>query len=182
MSRGALPIALGRDTSGRPVAFFDNPGGPQVPQTVIDALVTYLRRANANHAGAFPPSRRAITREMKRQGRVWIRIFPDLPVTSKPTEFRMGKGKCVVAASLSVIVGSFALLYVFIIGGQAFPLSIFPGHSVTSTFADGQIATYIPSLPEILLGFGGLGIAFLITLVSVRVLDSLPHDAPSSKK
>jgi len=38
-------------------------------------------------------ARRAITREMKRQGRVWIRIFPDLPVTSKPTEVRMGKGK-----------------------------------------------------------------------------------------
>ena len=38
-------------------------------------------------------ARRAITREMKRQGRVWIRVFPDLPVTSKPTEVRMGKGK-----------------------------------------------------------------------------------------
>ncbi len=38
-------------------------------------------------------ARRAITREMKRAGRVWIRIFPDLPVTSKPTEVRMGKGK-----------------------------------------------------------------------------------------
>ncbi|MDF1857102.1 50S ribosomal protein L16 [Pseudooceanicola sp.] len=38
-------------------------------------------------------ARRALTRHMKRQGRVWIRIFPDLPVTSKPTEVRMGKGK-----------------------------------------------------------------------------------------
>src|SRR5436190_11759986 len=38
-------------------------------------------------------ARRAITREMKRQGRVWIRIFPDVPVTGKPTEVRMGKGK-----------------------------------------------------------------------------------------
>ena len=38
-------------------------------------------------------ARRAITREMKRQGRVWIRVFPDLPVTSKPTEVRMGSGK-----------------------------------------------------------------------------------------
>ena len=38
-------------------------------------------------------ARRAMTRHMKRQGRVWIRIFPDLPVTSKPTEVRMGKGK-----------------------------------------------------------------------------------------
>ncbi len=38
-------------------------------------------------------ARRAMTRHMKRQGRVWIRIFPDLPVTKKPTEVRMGKGK-----------------------------------------------------------------------------------------
>lgn len=38
-------------------------------------------------------ARRAITRHMKRAGRVWIRIFPDLPVTSKPQEVRMGSGK-----------------------------------------------------------------------------------------
>ena len=38
-------------------------------------------------------ARRAITRQMKRQGRVWIRIFPDVPVTGKPAEVRMGKGK-----------------------------------------------------------------------------------------
>ena len=38
-------------------------------------------------------ARRAITRAMKRQGRVWIRIFPDVPVSSKPAEVRMGSGK-----------------------------------------------------------------------------------------
>ncbi len=38
-------------------------------------------------------ARRAITRQMKRQGRVWIRIFPDVPVSQKPTEVRMGSGK-----------------------------------------------------------------------------------------
>ena len=38
-------------------------------------------------------ARRAITRHMKRQGRLWIRIFPDLPVSSKPAEVRMGSGK-----------------------------------------------------------------------------------------
>ena len=38
-------------------------------------------------------ARRAITRQMKRQGRVWIRVFPDVPVSQKPTEVRMGKGK-----------------------------------------------------------------------------------------
>ena len=38
-------------------------------------------------------ARRAITRHIRRQGRVWIRIFPDVPVSSKPAEVRMGKGK-----------------------------------------------------------------------------------------
>ncbi len=47
-------------------------------------------RVNARQIEA---ARRAITRHMKRAGRVWIRIFPDVPVTKKPTEVRMGKGK-----------------------------------------------------------------------------------------
>ena len=38
-------------------------------------------------------ARRAMTRHIKRAGRVWIRVFPDLPVSQKPTEVRMGKGK-----------------------------------------------------------------------------------------
>ena len=47
-------------------------------------------RINARQIEA---ARRAITRHMKRAGRVWIRIFPDVPVSKKPTEVRMGKGK-----------------------------------------------------------------------------------------
>jgi molybdopterin-containing oxidoreductase family membrane subunit len=90
----------------------------------------------------------------------------------------LGKTKSVVFASLLVILGSFALLYVFIIGGQAYPLSIFPGYEVSSSFGDGQIGKYAPSLPEVLLGFGGLAIAFLITIISTRVLKSLPLDVP----
>ena len=88
----------------------------------------------------------------------------------------LGKGKCVMAAALLVVLGAFALLYVFIIGGQAFPLDIFPGYEVSSTFADGEIAGYKPSIYEFLLGFGGLAIAFLITTVSVRVLNFMPQD------
>ena len=38
-------------------------------------------------------ARRAITRQMKRQGRVWIRVYPDVPVSTKPAEVRMGSGK-----------------------------------------------------------------------------------------
>jgi [DsrC]-trisulfide reductase subunit P len=90
----------------------------------------------------------------------------------------LGKTKCVMAASLMVVLGAFSLLYVFIIGGQAFPLNIFPGYEVSSSFADGQITNYHPSIYEVMLGFGGLAIAFIITTVSVRVLNFMPQDKP----
>jgi molybdopterin-containing oxidoreductase family membrane subunit len=91
---------------------------------------------------------------------------------------RLGNTGSVIAASILVILGGFALLYVFIIGGQAYPLNLFPGFEAKSSFGDGQIGLYQPSLPEFLLGCGGLGIAFLITTISVRVLNFIPHDKP----
>jgi len=57
---------------------------------------TYALKAiepNRITARQIEAARRAMTRHMKRQGRVWIRIFPDVAVSSKPTEVRMGKGK-----------------------------------------------------------------------------------------
>ena len=51
--------ALGLEEGGRPVAFFDGPGGTQVPQRVIDAVVDYYRTSNANDGGAFGTSRRS---------------------------------------------------------------------------------------------------------------------------
>lgn len=90
-----------------------------------------------------------------------------------------GTPRAIVVASISIIVGAFALLYSFIIGGQAFPLELFPGHDISSTFGDGQIATYVPSLPEIFLGCAGIATAFLITMIGVRILPFLPKDAPS---
>ena len=56
----------------------------------------YGLKALAPHritARQIEAARRAITRHMKRAGRVWIRIFPDVPVAKKPAEVRMGKGK-----------------------------------------------------------------------------------------
>lgn len=48
-------------------------------------------------------ARRAITRHLKRAGRVWIRVFPDKPVTKKPAEVRMGKGKGSVEYWVAVV-------------------------------------------------------------------------------
>ena len=51
--------ALALEHDGRPMAFFDGPGGTQVPDSVIDAVVRYYRESNANHGGAFPTSERS---------------------------------------------------------------------------------------------------------------------------
>ncbi len=94
---------------------------------------------------------------------------------------KFGDARSTLAAAAMVIAGAFAWLFVFIIGGQAFPLEIFPGHVVSSSFADGAIEHYTPSLPEWLLGIGGLGAAFLMTVIGVRVLDFLPVDPDAGK-
>jgi molybdopterin-containing oxidoreductase family membrane subunit len=77
-------------------------------------------------------------------------------------------------AALLVILGGIAQVYVILIGGQAFPLNLFPGMEVSSSFMDGQVAGYSPSLPEILLGIGGFAVAGLITVVGSTFLRILP--------
>ena len=81
-----------------------------------------------------------------------------------------------LTACVMVLAGAFALLFVFIVGGQSFPLEIFPGHEVTSSFADGAVEIYVPRWPEWLLGAGGLAAAFVLTLIGVRSLDVLLQD------
>jgi large subunit ribosomal protein L16 len=69
----------GRATSGNELAF-----GQFGLKTVEPDRIT---------ARQIEAARRAITRHMKRSGRVWVNIFPDVPISKKPTEVRMGKGK-----------------------------------------------------------------------------------------
>ena len=80
-----------------------------------------------------------------------------------------------LAAAL-VILGGFAQIYVIIIGGQAYPLSLFPGMEVSSSFFDGIAHSYSPSLPEFGLGLGGIAIAATIAFIAMRVMDFLPLD------
>ncbi len=89
---------------------------------------------------------------------------------------RLPDARATLAASLLVTAGAFAWLYVFILGGQAFPLDVFPGYAVSSSFGDGHIQSYAPSLPELALGVGGLGVAFLIAVAGVGALPFLPDD------
>ena len=75
-----------------------------------------------------------------------------------------------------VLLGAIAQLYVIIIGGQAYPLVMFPGMVEQSSFYDGVVAEYIPSLPEIVLGIGGIALALTILVFALAVLDFLPDD------
>ena len=94
---------------------------------------------------------------------------------------RFGDTRSTLLASSLVIAGAFAWLYVFVIGGQAFPLDIFPGYAASSSFADGAIGQYAPTLPELLLGLGGAGAAFLVTVIGARVLEVLPRKPASTQ-
>jgi molybdopterin-containing oxidoreductase family membrane subunit len=85
-----------------------------------------------------------------------------------------------LAAAALVVAGAFAWLFVFIIGGQAFPLDIFPGYVASSSFSDGSVAAYLPSWPELLLGVGGVGAALVITTSGLRLFDFMPQDDPAT--
>ena len=80
-----------------------------------------------------------------------------------------------VIASLLVVAGGIAQMFVTIIGGQAYPLQIFPGKIVESSFYDGVVNLYTPSLPEILLGLGGVAVALLVVTIAMKNLRMMPE-------
>jgi molybdopterin-containing oxidoreductase family membrane subunit len=85
-----------------------------------------------------------------------------------------GGRRAIVAASLLVLFGGLAQFYVIIIGGQAYPLDLFPGMAASSSFGDGEVAHYVPSLPEVLLGVSGISLAMLITAGALKLMPFLP--------
>lgn len=99
------------------------------------------------------------------------------------------RGRVLLAAAL-VVLGGLAQMAVTIVGGQAYGLVIFPGYTVSSSFYDGVVAHYAPSLPELMLGLGGVALVGVIVMVAVRVMGFVPErlddaaapmtDAPAS--
>ena len=83
--------------------------------------------------------------------------------------------KMTYTAAALVIVGAFSFLYVIIIGGQAFPMQLFPGMEVSSSFYDGIVNHYSPSYNEIMLGLGGIATTILLTVVATAALPLLPE-------
>jgi len=88
--------------------------------------------------------------------------------------------RAIAAAAVCVILGGLVQLYVLIIGGQAYPQLMFPEKEVTSSFFDGVVAAYAPSLPEVVLGVGGMALALALTAVAVKVLPFLPQSLADS--
>lgn len=82
---------------------------------------------------------------------------------------------CVGLGAALVIIGGLGQLYVIIIGGQAYPLAMFPGMEESSSFYDGAVGEYTPSLPEIALGIGGSAFAVLLVMLALRILPFLPE-------
>jgi molybdopterin-containing oxidoreductase family membrane subunit len=80
----------------------------------------------------------------------------------------------VAAASALVLLGGLAQMYVTLIGGQAYPQILFPGLVESSSFFDGEIHPYSPSLAEVFLGVGGVALAAAIIAVVLRALALLP--------
>jgi molybdopterin-containing oxidoreductase family membrane subunit len=73
-----------------------------------------------------------------------------------------------------VIIGGLSTMYTIIIGGQAYPLQMFPGYEVSSTFFDGVISDYTPSVYEIALGIGGVAVSLVLVAFVIKVLPFLP--------
>jgi len=73
-----------------------------------------------------------------------------------------------------VILGGLATMYLIIIGGQAYPMEMFPGKIVESAFFDGGVKQYIPTMAETLLGVGGFALALIMVALVVKILRVLP--------
>ncbi len=89
---------------------------------------------------------------------------------------RLGQSLAWIAsASMLVVLGGLAQIYVIIIGGQAYPLELFPGYEVSSPFFDGTVASYAPSVWELGLGIGGAAMAMALAMIAIKVLPFVPH-------
>ena len=87
----------------------------------------------------------------------------------------VGSSRSTIAvASVMVIVGGLTQMYVTVIGGQAYPLLMFPGYEVSSGFYDGIVNSYTPTIAEIMLGVTGIAVALLMVTVAVKNLRFLP--------
>ncbi len=102
-----------------------------------------------------------------------------LPMMLLFDPLRAGRHAALASASVLVVLGGLCLLYATVIGGEAYPLELFPGMQVSSSAFDGVVKPYSPSLPELALGLGAVGVAGVVLLMAMWVLPLLPDTAGS---
>ena len=83
-------------------------------------------------------------------------------------------------ASVLVILGGLASLYVIVIGGQSFPMTLLPGYEASSSFSDGTVGHYSPSHWELMLGLGGVAVALIIVTLAMKLFRLLPESLEDS--
>jgi molybdopterin-containing oxidoreductase family membrane subunit len=82
----------------------------------------------------------------------------------------------ITAASIAVLIGGFFQIYVIVIGGQVYPMNLFPGKEIIeSGFFDGQVANYAPTFPEAALGMAGIAVALTLVAIAARVIKVFPE-------
>lgn len=148
---------------------------------IFAAVVLYFA-ALQQLTGLYAPERRAVVRFLLLAGgehtvlfwlgQVLLGGLLPIALLLHPRAGRSESG--LGLGALLVALGGLAQVYVIIIGGQAYPLVLFPGWEATSSFFDGVRNAYGPSLPELALGIGGLAMAGLIVLVATRLFRILP--------
>ena len=79
-----------------------------------------------------------------------------------------------VAAALLAVIGGMIQIYVILIGGQSYPLVLFPNAEVSSSFYDGVINDYSATMPEFLLGIGGFALAIAMVIFAMKIFKILP--------
>ncbi len=102
-----------------------------------------------------------------------------LPMMLLFDPLRAGRQGSLAVASALIVFGGFCLIYVTLIGGEVYPLDLFPGMQVSSSAFDGVVTPYVPTLPELVLGLGAVGVAGVVLLMAMWVLPLLPDVAGS---
>lgn len=105
-------------------------------------------------------------------GQILVGNVLPLVLLSHPTLRK--SARAIAAAAVLVVGGGLAQMYVTIIGGQAYPLALFPGMVASSSFGDGVVHRYAPSLPELVLGIGGFALAAAIVVLGVKLFRFVP--------
>ena len=145
---------------------------------VFAAAVLYFT-ATQHLTNIYAAEHGAVERFFLRDGGIYTTLFWGVQVflggiIPMALVFLRPSRQSTIMASFLVIIGGFAQLYVIIIGGQAFPLEIFPGYEVLEGFNEGMVNSYAPSIYELALGLGGVAITLLAAGVGAKILRVLP--------